>query len=64
MVTIVGFGSLLSRHSSLVTFPDLQDFRVGRLRGFRRVFAHVTPVHFERCAAPSSAKAPRCLSPH
>lgn len=49
-VSIVGFGSLLSRNSSLFTFPDLQNFRQARLRGFRRVFAHVAPGFLQRCA--------------
>lgn len=34
--------------SARSTFPDLINFRVARLNGFRRVFAHVTPVFFER----------------
>ena len=43
MMSVVGFGSLLSQRSSRFTFPELQNFRLARLKGFRRVFAHVTP---------------------
>jgi hypothetical protein len=43
LMSVVGFGSLLSEKSSRYTFPDLENFRVAKLRGFRRVFAHVTP---------------------
>ena len=38
--TILGYGSLLSEASARVTFPDLSNFRLVRLRGLRRVFAH------------------------
>ncbi|KAL6343964.1 hypothetical protein AAG906_027737 [Vitis piasezkii] len=48
LLSICGFGSLLSERSARSTFPDLINFRVARLNGFRRVFAHVTPVFFER----------------
>ncbi|KAJ6845441.1 uncharacterized protein M6B38_286960 [Iris pallida] len=47
-LSICGFGSLLSEKSARSTFPDLQNFRVGAVRGFRRVFAHVAPIFFER----------------
>ncbi|MED6211243.1 hypothetical protein PIB30_071829 [Stylosanthes scabra] len=47
-ISICGFGSLLSERSARSTFPDLLNFRVARLNGFRRVFAHVAPVFFER----------------
>ncbi|XP_020086632.1 uncharacterized protein LOC109709014 isoform X2 [Ananas comosus] len=47
-ISICGFGSLLSERSARSTFPDLKNFRIGVLRGFRRVFAHVAPIFFER----------------
>jgi hypothetical protein len=47
-ITIVGFGSLLSIRSAECTFPDLSGFRLGVIRGFRRVFAHVAPIFIER----------------
>ena len=34
--------------SARSTFPDLMNFRVARLNSFRRVFAHVAPIFFER----------------
>ena len=36
-VTIVGLGSLLSERSSRTTFPNLANFRLARIDGFRRV---------------------------
>eukprot|EP00959_Pyramimonas_sp_CCMP1952_P115518 2414729-Pyramimonas_sp.AAC.1 len=30
------------------TAPNLKDFRVVRVRGWRRVFAHCAPIFFER----------------
>jgi hypothetical protein len=39
-VTIVGYGSLLSPTSARLTFPQLREFRLVRLHGFRRVFGH------------------------
>ena len=39
-MTVAGFGALLSERSSRMTFPALRNFRTGRLRGWRRVFAH------------------------
>ncbi|XP_078158683.1 uncharacterized protein LOC144554229 isoform X2 [Carex rostrata] len=47
-ISICGFGSLLSERSARSTFPDLKNFRVAQLYGFRRVFAHVAPIFFER----------------
>eukprot|EP00929_Paragymnodinium_shiwhaense_P007789 TRINITY_DN111698_c0_g1_i1.p1 TRINITY_DN111698_c0_g1~~TRINITY_DN111698_c0_g1_i1.p1 ORF type:complete len:235 (-),score=33.38 TRINITY_DN111698_c0_g1_i1:269-928(-) len=44
--TIIGLGSLLSEKSSRRTFPDLTGFRLGRVRGYRRVFAHPAGVFF------------------
>nr|DAD38155.1 TPA_asm: hypothetical protein HUJ06_008796 [Nelumbo nucifera] len=47
-LSICGFGSLLSERSARSTFPDLMNFRVAKLKGFRRVFAHAAPIFFER----------------
>eukprot|EP00386_Alphamonas_edax_P012298 GDKI01038485.1.p1 GENE.GDKI01038485.1~~GDKI01038485.1.p1 ORF type:complete len:273 (-),score=51.20 GDKI01038485.1:29-847(-) len=46
--TIIGIGSLLSEKSARHTFPLLQRFRLGRLRGYRRVFGHPADIFFER----------------
>mmetsp|Transcript_54316 Transcript_54316/g.115941 ORF Transcript_54316/g.115941 Transcript_54316/m.115941 type:complete len:254 (-) Transcript_54316:79-840(-) len=53
-LTVIGFGSLLSERSARSTFPDLTDFRLARLRGFRRVFRHPAGVFFERGIVPES----------
>eukprot|EP00920_Eleutheroschizon_duboscqi_P003014 GHVT01007191.1.p1 GENE.GHVT01007191.1~~GHVT01007191.1.p1 ORF type:complete len:231 (-),score=11.28 GHVT01007191.1:1444-2136(-) len=39
-VSIVGFGSLLSIKSARFTFPKLQEFALGRVFGYRRLFGH------------------------
>lgn len=61
-ISICGFGSLLSERSARSTFPDLINFRVGRLKGFRRVFAHVAPIFFERGIAKPETKEISSLS--
>ncbi|KAJ9154540.1 hypothetical protein P3X46_027860 [Hevea brasiliensis] len=62
LISICGFGSLLSGTSARSTFPDLVNFRVARLNGFRRVFAHVAPVFFERGIAKPETKEISSLS--
>jgi hypothetical protein len=47
-LTILGFGSLLSERSSRMTFPELQNFRLGRIPNYRRVFGHTPSVFFKR----------------
>jgi hypothetical protein len=49
--TVAGFGSLLSARSAAATFPELSNFRVGRIGGWRRVFAHTTSVFHSRGVA-------------
>ena len=49
--TIIGFGSLLSEVSARSTFPSLTHFRLGRVRGYRRVFAHPAGIFFHRAIA-------------
>jgi len=48
MITILGFGSLLSERSSCMTFPELQNFRLGRVPNYRRVFGHPASIFFQR----------------
>jgi hypothetical protein len=48
LMTIAGFGSLLSERSACSTFPDLKNFRLGKVVGYRRVFAHTCSIFFER----------------
>eukprot|EP00892_Ulva_mutabilis_P011556 jgi/Ulvmu1/8773/UM048_0028.1 len=62
MMSVVGFGSLLSEHSSRFTFPELKNFRQARLRGFRRVFGHVTPFFFKAGIARPDTKEMASLS--
>ncbi|KAL3829357.1 hypothetical protein ACJIZ3_018159 [Penstemon smallii] len=62
LVSICGFGSLLSEKSARSTFPDLINFRVAKLSGFRRVFAHVAPIFFERGIAKPETKEISSLS--
>ena len=47
-VTIVGLGSLLSERSSRTTFPNLANFRLARIDGYRRVFALPAAIFVER----------------
>ena len=47
-ITITGLGSLLSERSSRTTFPTLANFRLGRVHGYRRVFAHPAAIFVER----------------
>lgn len=62
LISIGGFGSLLSERSARYTFPDLKDFRVARLHGFRRIFAHTAPIFFERGIANLETKEISSLS--
>ena len=47
-ITILGLGSLLSERSSGLTFPNLVNFRLGRVPNHRRVFMHPAAIFFER----------------
>ncbi|KAI5071452.1 hypothetical protein GOP47_0013703 [Adiantum capillus-veneris] len=62
LISIGGFGSLLSERSARYTFPDLKDFRVARLNGFRRIFGHTAPIFFERGIANLETKEISSLS--
>ena len=70
-VTIAGFGSLLSPTSAVHTFPDLSNFRVGRLATaggggdgacWRRVFAHTTAIFHARGVARPATREVASLS--
>ncbi|KFK44216.1 hypothetical protein AALP_AA1G229700 [Arabis alpina] len=61
-ISITGFGSLLSERSARSTFPDLENFRIAKLVGFRRVFAHAAPIFFERGIANLETKEISSLS--
>ena len=47
-ITILGFGSLLSKTSAQTTFPKLQNFRLGKVQNHKRVFAHPASIFFQR----------------
>uniref|UniRef100_A0A7S0IWQ4 Gamma-glutamylcyclotransferase AIG2-like domain-containing protein n=1 Tax=Calcidiscus leptoporus TaxID=127549 RepID=A0A7S0IWQ4_9EUKA len=47
-ITILGLGSLLSERSSRTTFPDLENFRLVIVKGYRRTFAHTPSIFHER----------------
>ena len=47
-ITILGFGSLLSKTSAQMTFPNLQNFRLGKIQNYKRVFAHPASIFFQR----------------
>jgi len=56
-VTILGLGSLLSERSSRTTFPDLTNFRLGRISNrYRRVFGHPASIFFQRGLADQETK--------
>jgi len=56
-VTILGLGSLLSERSSRTTFPDLTNFRLGRVSNkYRRVFGHPASIFFQRGLANKQTK--------
>ena len=47
-ITIIGFGSLLSPTSAKTTFPELRNFKLAKVKGFRRIFTHPASIFFER----------------
>ena len=47
-VPIIGIGSLLSEKSSRLTFPNLTNFRLARMTGYRRIFCHPAAVFHKR----------------
>ena len=47
-VPIIGIGSLLSEKSSRLTFPNLTNFRLARMKGYRRMFCHPAAVFHKR----------------
>lgn len=61
-ISVLGFGSLLSERSSRLTFPELQNFRLARVRNYRRVFGHPTSIFFRRNIACLQSKQMSSLS--
>lgn len=61
MISIVGYGSLLSEQSARETVPELQNFRIVTVPGFRRVFNKVGVVFLSRHGAdPMSLEIASC----
>ncbi|XP_011622831.1 uncharacterized protein LOC18432782 isoform X2 [Amborella trichopoda] len=60
--TVCGFGSLLSERSTRATFPEPRNFRMAALRDFRRVYAHVANVFYDRGVAKEDTKEISSLS--
>uniref|UniRef100_A0A7S3VP99 Uncharacterized protein n=1 Tax=Dunaliella tertiolecta TaxID=3047 RepID=A0A7S3VP99_DUNTE len=61
-MTVAGFGSLLSERSARTTFPELQNFRLGKVAGWRRVFAHTADIFYKRGIARPETKEVGSLS--
>ncbi|KAL0388839.1 UNVERIFIED_CONTAM: hypothetical protein Sradi_2765700 [Sesamum radiatum] len=57
-VSICDYATLLSERSARSMFPNLINFRLAKLSGFRRVFAHVAPIFFELGIAKPETKIP------
>ena len=47
-VPIIGIGSLLSKKSSRSTFPNLINFRLAKMKGYRRIFCHPAAIFHKR----------------
>lgn len=61
MISVAGYGSLLSEQSALETVPGLQNFRLVKVPGYRRIFNKVGVVFFSRHGAdPSSLEVASC----
>ncbi|WP_020682176.1 gamma-glutamylcyclotransferase family protein [Marinobacterium rhizophilum] len=61
MITVLGYGSLLSQRSALETVPSLTGFRRVRVPGYRRIFNKVGVVFFSRHGAdPASLEIASC----
>ena len=60
--TVVGFGTLLAESTARATFPNLKNFRVVRVSGYRRVFGHSPSVMVERGMAVHGSLTQGCLS--
>ena len=61
MISVVGYGSLLSEASARQTVPALQNFRLVRVPGYRRIFNKVGIVFLSRHgASPDSLHLASC----
>ncbi|MCP4595603.1 gamma-glutamylcyclotransferase [Neptuniibacter sp.] len=61
MISIVGYGSLLSERSARETIPGLENFRIVTVPGYRRIFNKVGVVFLSRYGAdPHSLELASC----
>ncbi|WP_299204256.1 gamma-glutamylcyclotransferase [uncultured Amphritea sp.] len=61
MISVVGYGSLLSESSARQTVPGLENFRLVRVPGYRRIFNKVGIVFLSRHGAdPDSLQLASC----
>lgn len=51
MISVIGYGSLLSEQSARETVPELENFRLVEVPGYRRIFNKVGIVFFSRHGA-------------
>ncbi len=55
MISVVGYGSLLAESSARETLPELENFRIVRVPGYRRIFNKVGVVFLSRYGADPDA---------
>lgn len=55
MMTVAGFGSLLSERSARTTFPNLQNFRIGRVKGGRNGASPDSTLQIKSSTKPAGA---------
>ncbi|WP_286237588.1 gamma-glutamylcyclotransferase [Neptuniibacter halophilus] len=56
MISVLGYGSLLSERSARETVPGLKNFRLVRVPGYRRIFNKVGVVFLSRHGADPEAR--------
>ena len=62
VISVVGFGSLLSERSATSTFSTVSRFRLGKVKNYKRIFSHVAPIFLERGIAKVETKEMASLS--
>jgi hypothetical protein len=53
---IIGYGALMSKKTAHRIFPSLQNFKVVKIFGWKRVFAHPAIIYYERGIANTETK--------
>lgn len=62
MITILGLGSLLSEESARRTCPNLENFRLAKLHGYKRIFNKTDSDIARKGQIPKDTNAYACLS--